>query len=87
MQSYIRLFKWRAIKISKLLNMQYSDELDLIMKLSDFWLSIGTPSDMPFELQCVKNDISPEKYFSLDNIRNVIKAQKNWLITELALLR
>lgn len=81
------LRKWRAIKISQLLNMNFSDQLELIMNLSDFWLSIETPCDIPIEIQGVNNNVSPDLYYTSDNIKNIIEAQRKWLANEMISLK
>lgn len=74
--------KWRFVLLRDLLSDLDTDPVYGLIKLSEFWMAWGWPSDCPTSMQ---SDIkmSLKEYHSQENYEYVIENHRKWLCAEL----
>jgi len=81
------LRKWRVITLCEALEQLKGDVVDDLVHLSEFWMYFGFPPDSPMEFQSVGNNIRPEDFYTDENHKRVIVANKTWAQKELQKLK
>ena len=76
------LRKWRAILLSEVLEGLQGDALPDSLKIGEFWLYCGFPSDSPMKQPDLDN-MCPEEYGTEEYIKRVVSANKVWLQKEM----
>jgi len=81
------LRKWRAIVLDDVLGQLQGGALYDLISLLEFWQEFGFPSDCPMVFQGIGNNIRPEEYYTDENLKKSIIANKNWLQKEMQELK
>ncbi|EHK9412179.1 DUF2247 family protein [Enterococcus faecalis] len=76
-------YKWRWILVNNLLNeIKCMDTINALLEISEFWLDLQSPFDMPYQYQGINNDMTPEYFYTEEHLSKVILEHKEWLISE-----
>jgi hypothetical protein len=83
----LSLRKWRFILLEELLDNLPDDPIYALLEITEFWLSWGNPSDKPHIIQGVDNDLTPNQYYTLKNLKELVNKHKQWMADEIRKLR
>jgi hypothetical protein len=76
--------KWRVYLLADLLQDLDLDPLYSLIRLSEFWLDWQKVLDdkTPHIYQGVDNALSPDEYYSIENMSKIIDSQRRWIEEE-----
>jgi hypothetical protein len=77
--------KWRVMLLSELLpNIKSLGPTHGLIRLTEFWDDFGFPQDMPHVVQGRENTVKPDRYYSVENLKEILKRHNRWIQDELA---
>ncbi|WP_323680665.1 DUF2247 family protein [Listeria seeligeri] len=73
-------YRWRWVLVTDLLN-RIVDKgyVDALLEISEFWLDLKSPFDMPFQFQGIENQLEPQEFYTEEHLSKVVLKHKNWL--------
>lgn len=71
--------KWEVVLLRKLMESLSSDPLDALADLTDFWLTFDQPAHSPHTIQGVGNSITPQEYYTQENLARTLHEHHGWL--------
>ena len=79
------LRKWRLYLLKNILNDLETDALYVLIRLSEFWIEWQTVliDPIPHLYQGVNNSMSPQDYYSEENMNRTIDIHKKWIENEI----
>ncbi|EAD0700145.1 DUF2247 family protein [Listeria monocytogenes] len=76
-------YRWRWVLVNDLLNsIMDKGYVDALLEISEFWLDLKSPVDMPFQFQGVENQLTPQEFYTEEYLSKVVLSHKNWLAAE-----
>lgn len=76
-------YKWRWVLVNKFLNeLPNKDYVNALLEISEFWLELKSPLDMPYQYQGIANQLTPQEFYTESHLAEVISTHKNWLKNE-----
>ncbi|CAR83195.1 hypothetical protein lmo4a_0493 [Listeria monocytogenes L99] len=76
-------YRWRWVLVNDLLNsIMDKGYVDALLEISEFWLDLKFPVDMPFQFQGVENQLTPQEFYTEEYLSKVVLSHKNWLAAE-----
>lgn len=83
----VELRKWRLVLLEETLVSMPKDALHGLMALTEFWQSLGFPSDSPHVIQGRGNTITASEYYQEENLNQIITRHRSWIEDEKASLK
>lgn len=56
--------------------------VDALLEISEFWLDLKSPVDMPFQFQGIENQLTPQEFYTEEYLSKVVLSHENWLAAE-----
>lgn len=81
------LRKWRVILLERLLCRLPADPLYALIELTEFWQTFGYPPDSPHIVQGRGNQITPNEYYTTENLNRILARHRDWIKRETGTLR
>lgn len=76
-------YRWRWILVNNLLErIIKEDYVNALLEISEFWLDLKSPIDMPYQYQGVENKLNPQEFYTEKHLSKVILGHKKWLEDE-----
>ncbi|EKG2418054.1 DUF2247 family protein [Listeria monocytogenes] len=76
-------YRWRWILVNNLLNkISNKDYVNALLEVSEFWLDLNSPFDMPYQYQGIENKLEPQQFYTEKHFYEVISNHKKWLDNE-----
>lgn len=76
-------YRWRWILVNDLLNkISNKDYVNALLEISEFWLDLKSPFDMPYQYQGVENKLTPQEFYTAEHLSKVVSSHKKWLEDE-----
>lgn len=76
-------YRWRWILVNNLLKkILDKDHVNALLEVSEFWLDLKSPFDMPYQYQGVENELTPQEFYTEEHLSKVISDHKKWLEDE-----
>lgn len=76
-------YRWRWILVNDLLNkISDKDYVNALLEISEFWLELKSPIDMPYQYQGVENQLTPQEFYTEEHLSKVLSNHKRWLKEE-----
>ncbi|EIA19505.1 DUF2247 family protein [Listeria fleischmannii] len=76
-------YRWRWILVNNLLQkILDKDYVNALLEVSEFWLDLKSPIDMPYQYQGVENKLTPQEFYTKEHLCKVISDHKKWLEVE-----
>ena len=83
----IQLKKWIVVGLKRKLDMLSDRVVDGLMDLTEFWLPYINEKWCPHKYHNLNNcDINPSEYFTQENYNKLIKANINWINSQIQLI-
>lgn len=79
----VSLRKWRLIMLEELLNNISNDPIYDLINITEFWLSWENPPESPHIIQGVGNALTPNQYYSEENLENIVDVHRVWVAKEM----
>lgn len=76
-----QLRKWRVYLLQQILDNANRDFMQVLLDLTEFWVSVGMPDDSPHEYPN-KNNVSKD-YFTEKTFIRVKAKSENWVLNEM----
>ena len=71
--------KWKLVYIKKNFPQLNKNIIQGLIELSDLWVKLDFPEDSPCILQGVKNNISPQEYYTEENYIYLYNRHLDWI--------
>ena len=71
--------KWELVYIKKNLPVLNKNFIQGLIELNDLWFRLDFPEDSPYIFQGVKNNISPQEYYTEENYIYLYNKHLNWI--------
>ena len=81
-ETAFELRKWRVIMLDEILAQLKNNVVDDLAALSEFWMYFGFPPDSPMKFQGIDNNICPEEFYTDENHKQAVAANKVWVQRE-----
>lgn len=78
--------KIRIVVVNKVLKNKNDNFINGLIELTELWIGLGYPADVPHIIQGRDNDISPTEYYTQENYDILFEKNKEWLTRELEYL-
>ncbi|MGX7263501.1 DUF2247 family protein [Enterococcus crotali] len=76
-------YRWRWILVNNLLKkILDKNYVNALLEISEFWLDLRSPIDMPYQYQGVENKLTPQEFYTEEHLSKVISDHKKWLEDE-----
>ena len=71
--------KWKLVYIKKNFPQLNKNIIQGLIELNDLWVKLDFPKDSPCILQGVKNNISPQEYYTEENYIYLYNRHLDWI--------
>ena len=71
--------KWKLVYIKKNFPKLNKNIIQGLIELNDLWVKLDFPEDSPCIFQGVKNNISPQEYYTEENYTYLYNRHLNWI--------
>ena len=71
--------KWKLVYIKKNFPQLNKNIIQGLIELNDLWVKLDFPEDSPCILQGVKNNISPQEYYTEENYIYLYNRHLDWI--------
>lgn len=76
-------YKWRWILVDRLLErISGKDDVNALLEISEFWLDLHSPQDMPYQYQGIENQLTPQEFYTENHLAQVVRDHNQWLEKE-----
>ncbi|MBM7543287.1 hypothetical protein JOE23_003581 [Amphibacillus cookii] len=76
-------YRWRWILVNNLLKkILDKDYVNALLEISEFWLDLDSPFDMPYQYQGAENKLHPQEFYTEEHLSKVVSNHKKWLEDE-----
>lgn len=76
-------YKWRWLLVNSLLQrISTKNYVNGLLEISEFWLDLESPPDMPYQFQGIKNEMTPKEFYTEQHLIQVISNHEKWLKNE-----
>ena len=71
--------KWKLVYVKKNFPKLNKNIIQGLIELNELWFRLDFPEDSPYTLQGVKNNISPQEYYTEENYIYLYNKHLNWI--------
>jgi len=71
--------KWKLVYVKKNFPKLNKNIIQGLIELNELWFRLDFPEDSPYTLQGVKNNISPQEYYTEENYTYLYNRHLNWI--------
>lgn len=75
--------KWIVYLTKEMIKNLGSNYFENLLTITEFWVSLGQPENSPHIFQAVKNQITPQEYYTEEMYNLILHTHKKWIDQEI----